>query len=108
MTLLDQPQQLYDALAPLGQLGGCKADDMRAQQRATRLRTRVAVVTDSAADLPDAALEQLPLHLVPVRLNFGAQDYLDKVSMSPKEFFHELRNNPAAPRTSQPPPARRS
>lgn len=101
---LDQPQQLYDALTPLGHLGGCKADDMHAQQRATQARTRVAVVTDSAADLPDAALEQLPLHLVPVRLNFGAQDYLDKVSMSPKEFFHELRSNPAAPRTSQPPP----
>lgn len=101
---LDEPQQLYDALARFGRVGSRKADDMRAQQRATQSRLSVAVVTDSAADLSDDALERLPLHLVPVRLNFGAQDYLDKVSLSPKEFFHELRTNPALPRTSQPPP----
>ena len=101
---LDQPQQLFDVLARFGHVGSCKADDMHAQQRATRVRSRVAVVTDSAADLPDAALESLPLHLVPVRLNFGARDYLDKVSLSPSEFFRELRENPLPPRTSQPPP----
>ncbi len=101
---LDQPQQLYDTLSRFGRVGSCKADDMQSQQRATRSRTRVAVVTDSAADLPDDALEQLPLHLVPVRLNFGECDYLDKVSLSPSEFFQELRSNPVAPRTSQPPP----
>lgn len=101
---LDEPQRLYDLLAKFGNVGSCKADDMRSQQRATQARTRVAVVVDSAADLPDAALEHLPLHLVPVRLNFGAQDYLDKVSLSPAEFFEELRRNPLPPRTSQPPP----
>lgn len=101
---VDVPQQLYDLLGRFGRVGACKADDMRAQQRSAQTRTRAAVVTDSAADLPDEALEQLPLHLVPVRLNFGAQDYLDKVSLSPKEFFQELRSNPVAPRTSQPPP----
>lgn len=101
---LDEPQRLYDILGAFGNVTGRKADDMHAQQRATQARTRVAVVTDSAADLPDEALERLPLHLVPVRLNFGAQDYLDKVSLSPAEFFQELRRNPLPPRTSQPPP----
>ena len=101
---VDEPQQLYALLGQFGRIGSCKADDMRSQQRAAQSRLKVAVVTDSAADLPDDALERLPLHLVPVRLNFGAQDYLDKVSLSPSEFFHELRTNPVLPRTSQPPP----
>lgn len=101
---VDEPQQLYTLLARFGRIGSCKADDMRSQQRAAQSRLKVAIVTDSAADLPDDALERLPLHLVPVRLNFGAQDYLDKVSLSPDEFFHELRTNPVLPRTSQPPP----
>lgn len=101
---VDEPQQLYDVLARFGRVGSRKADDMHGQQRATQSRLRVAVVTDSAADLSDDALERLPLHLVPVRLNFGAQDYLDKVSLSPAEFFAELRSNPVLPRTSQPPP----
>src|SRR3569623_1285511 len=30
---LDEPQRLYDTLAPFGAVGACKADDMRAQQR---------------------------------------------------------------------------
>ncbi|MBL8299919.1 MAG: DegV family EDD domain-containing protein [Rhodanobacteraceae bacterium] len=101
---VDEPQQLYELLARYGRVANCKADDMHAQQRATQSKLKVAVVTDSAADLPAAALEQLPLHLVPVRLNFGAQDYLDKVSLSASEFFRELRTNPVLPRTSQPPP----
>lgn len=99
---VDEPQRLFDLLAAHGTLSGCKADDMRAQQRAARGVRRVAVVTDSAADLTPAALEEV--HLVPVRLNFGARDFLDKVSLSPEEFFRELRTSPVAPRTSQPPP----
>ncbi|HOV57888.1 MAG TPA: DegV family protein, partial [Rhodanobacteraceae bacterium] len=101
---LDEPQRLYDTLAAFGRVQACKADDMRAQQRTAQTRQRAAVVVDSAADLAPAALETLPLHLVPVRLNFGERDYLDKVSLSAAEFFRELRRNPLPPRTSQPPP----
>ena len=101
---VDAPQRLYDALAPLGDVRARKADDMHAQTRTTRSRTRVAVVVDSAADLPPDAFERWPLHLVPVRLNFGSRDFLDKVSLSPAEFFRELRTSSVAPRTSQPPP----
>ncbi|MEO8671246.1 MAG: DegV family protein [Tahibacter sp.] len=101
---VDEPQRVYDALERFGRVGARKADDMRAQQRSARARTRVAIVTDSAADLGAEALENLPLHLVPVRLNFGARDFLDKVSLSPTEFFHELRTSAIPPRTSQPPP----
>ena len=55
-----------------------------------RARRSVAVVTDSAADLPDEALERLDIHLVPVRVHFGPHSYLDKVSLSPEQFFRQL------------------
>jgi hypothetical protein len=73
---------LFDTLSAFGNVTARKADDMRAQQRAARTLSDVAVVVDSAADIPPDAFERLPLHLVPVRINFGAQDYLDKVSLS--------------------------
>ncbi|UXI67939.1 DegV family protein [Tahibacter amnicola] len=101
---VDEPERLYAVLAPHGAVSACKADDMRAQQRSAAVRTPVAVVTDSAADVPASVLETLPLHLVPVRLNFGAHDFLDKVSLSPEEFFRYLRESAVPPRTSQPPP----
>jgi DegV family protein with EDD domain len=101
---VDEPRLLFDTLARFGQVLAPKADDMRAQQRATRRTSDVAVVVDSAADLAPEAFERLPLYLVPVRLNFGAQDYLDKVSLSAREFYAQLARSTQPVRTSQPPP----
>ena len=65
---------------------------------------RVAIVVDSAADIPEALIESLGIHVVPVRIHFGNRSYLDKVTMTPTEFYQELRTNPEHPKTSQPPP----
>ncbi|HSC11957.1 MAG TPA: DegV family protein [Rhodanobacteraceae bacterium] len=101
---VDEPALLFDTLSAFGNVTARKADDMHAQQRATRTASDVAVVVDSAADIPPGAFERLPLHLVPVRINFGAQDYLDKVSLSAREFYAELARSTQPVRTSQPPP----
>jgi DegV family protein with EDD domain len=101
---IDEPALLFDTLSAFGDVLARKADDMRAQQRAARAASDVAVVVDSAADIPAEAFERLPLHLVPVRINFGAQDYLDKVSLSAREFYAELKRSTQPVRTSQPPP----
>ena len=101
---IDAPALLFDTLSAFGNVVARKADDMHAQRRATRGASDVAVVVDSAADIPPEAFERLPLHLVPVRLNFGAKDYLDKVSLSSREFYAELKRSTQPVRTSQPPP----
>ena len=101
---LDDPAALFDALSALGDVHARKADDMQAQQRTAQRRGGVAIVIDSAADLPAAALERLPLHVVPVRITVGADDYLDKVSLSPAAFHAMLRTSAQPVRTSQPPP----
>nr|MDJ0906229.1 DegV family protein [Woeseiaceae bacterium] len=59
---------------------------------------------DSAADIADEDLERLDIHMVPLRIQFGERGYLDKVSISTDEFFHELATNPSHPTTSQPAP----
>ncbi len=101
---IDEPALLFDTLSAFGNVVARKADDMHAQQRATRRASDVAVVVDSAADIAPEAFERLPLHLVPVRVNFGAKDYLDKVSLSSREFYAELKRSTQPVRTSQPPP----
>jgi DegV family protein with EDD domain len=101
----DEPEQVFAAAAAFGAISSRKADDMR-QQRETAAGAagRVAVVVDSAGDLPDSELERLGIHLVPLRIHFGEASYLDKVSLSNDEFYAELARNPEHPKTSQPPP----
>jgi DegV family protein with EDD domain len=99
-----EPQALFDLAARFGRVESTKADDMRAQARSAAGGSGVAIVTDSAADLPNGLAEDLNIHVVPLRLNFGDQDYLDKVSLSQQEFYRKLREEVVLPRTSQPPP----
>jgi hypothetical protein len=103
---LNEPAKLFELAARHGAVAGQKADDMQRQQDMAHHAAgrQVAVVTDSAADLPDSVLEALDIHVVPVRVHFGAQSYLDKIGMSSDEFYRELATNPQHPKTSQPPP----
>lgn len=102
----DDPEQVFSLASRFGTVTGQKADDMRHQTRAAHHnRTqRVAIVTDSAADIPEELIEELGIHVVPLRIHFGNRSYLDKVTMSPAEFYAELARNPEHPKTSQPPP----
>ena len=101
----DEPQAVFDAVRNYGQLAGEKVDDMRRQTAATRTtRKRVAIVTDSTADIPAELIEAYDIHVVPVKLSFGNKGYLDKVTITPDEFFQELITNPHHPQTSQPTP----
>jgi DegV family protein with EDD domain len=101
-----EPAEVFRIAGEYGDVGGQKADDMQRQQEAAHhaSRRRVAVVTDSAADIPEDELERLDIHLVPCRVNFGEHSYLDKVGLSPEQFFEMLASSPVAPKTSQPPP----
>lgn len=103
---VDAPQQVFRLAADFGRVSGEKADDMFRQQATAHHTTsqRVAVITDSAADIPDGEFERLNLQMVPVRVMFGERSYLDKVSLSNAEFFRQLTENPAHPTTSQPAP----
>jgi len=102
----NEPEKAFDVAAQHGVVSGQKADDMQVQARAAHHAAgqSVVIVSDSAADLPDEVLEQLEVHIVPLRVHFGARSFLDKVSLSPEEFYRELGTNPEHPKTSQPPP----
>lgn len=102
---VDSPAQAFLIAESFGRLSSQKADDMLAQSAAaTAHRRGVAVITDSGADIPDSELERLNIHIVPLRLHFGDRGYLDKVSISPREFYEELARDEGPPKTSQPAP----
>ncbi len=102
---VDDPELVFDTARRFGELSSEKADDMHRQQHATHDgRRRFAVIVDSAADIADADMERLDIHMVPCRIQFGGHGYLDKVSITIEEFYEELASNPHHPTTSQPAP----
>ena len=102
------PQAIYDACAAFGRVEGMKADDMLRQQRSAATRQPVAVVVDTAADLPAELADVLVVHEVPVRVAVDGRDYLDKVGLSTADFYRRMHDSASAgaplPTTSQPPP----
>lgn len=98
------PAALFELARGFGQVGGHKADDMRVQQRSAARAVPTAVVIDSGVDLPTDEAERLGIAMVPVRVNFGDEDFLDKVSISTAQFYRRLRETAVLPKTSQPPP----
>jgi uncharacterized protein len=102
---VDDPEAVFRIVAGFGAVAGRKADDMQAQQQSAQAGARsVAIVTDSAADLPEELFMSMDIHVVPVRIHFGEHSYLDKVSLEPAEFYRMMADSPVHPTTSQPPP----
>jgi hypothetical protein len=101
----DSPGEVFSLCGEFGELGQQKADDMTRQHGLMNHVGHVAILTDSAADLPAEEVERLGIHVVAVRLNFGDEEFLDKLTMTPAQFYARLAESPAHPQTSQPPPA---
>ncbi|HTY42772.1 MAG TPA: DegV family protein [Thermoanaerobaculia bacterium] len=104
----NEPEKLFAVAARYADVAQTKVEDMRAQHEShfdKNRASRVGVVTDSTCDLPESMLEDLGVGVVPVRVYFGSENYLDKVTITPSEFYGRFAVTDVAPKTSQPPPA---
>jgi hypothetical protein len=103
---VSDPASAFEVASRHGEVSGQKADDMHRQQVSTQHAARrpVAIVTDSAADLPAEETERLDIHVVPLRLHFGQESFLDRISLSHEDFYQRLAAGTDPPKTSQPPP----
>ncbi len=100
----DAPGEVFRICGDHGEIRQQKADDMTRQHGLMNQHGQVAIVTDSAADLPAEEADRLGIHVVPVRLNFGDEEFLDKLTITPTAFYQRLAQSTTVPRTSQPPP----
>jgi DegV family protein with EDD domain len=66
---------------------------------------RIGIVTDSTCDLGPETLAELGVVMVPLKVLFDDESYLDWVDLVPEEFFRKLASSQTLPKTSQPSPA---
>lgn len=65
---------------------------------------RIALVTDSVADLPEAERQELKVDAVPLYVHFQDKIHKDWVEITPGKLFEAIRAGAAHPSTSQPSP----
>jgi DegV family protein with EDD domain len=63
---------------------------------------KVAIVTDSTADLPPQLVKTRAITVVPLTLHFEGRSLLDGVDIRPSEFYRKLPHVTTHPTTSQP------
>lgn len=66
--------------------------------------SKVAVVTDSVACIPDDMLQELNIHTIPFYIHRGGQTLLDLVNVSQEAFFKWLPTANELPKTANPGP----
>jgi DegV family protein with EDD domain len=63
---------------------------------------RVAIVTDSASNLPPEVVERYGITVVPIYLHWEGETYRDGVDISADEVYQRLRITKVIPRTAAP------
>ncbi|MCL5973910.1 MAG: DegV family protein [Actinobacteria bacterium] len=65
----------------------------------------VAVVVDSASDLPNELADALEIRRVPLNINIGGVEHKDGTELSREHFWELVRSSDQLPKTSAPSPA---
>jgi len=99
----NEPAILFDRLRGVGTIIQQKADDMLRQFESAHSRKhKVALVTDSIADLPKELMDKHQIHMLPLNLLIGDSNYLDKVTISPAYLYRTMDDAVDYPTSSLP------
>ena len=89
----------------IGKISSIKIDNSENTDQEISTKTnsqKIGIVTDSSCDLPAQFIKENSIHFIPLKLIFGDKTYLDKVEITPSEFYNKLVTSPVHPKTSQP------
>jgi DegV family protein with EDD domain len=99
----DDPAKLFDTLTGYGHVFNLKVDDMILQEKVSlKRKSTIALVTDSSVDLPRKFIEDHQVHIIPMNLHFGKNHYLDRITITPDQFYTKMASSESLPTTSQP------
>ena len=66
------------------------------------MKRKVAIVTDSTANMPQELLQQYGIQVIPLTVNWAGESLLDGVDIQVDDFYHRLQSAKEMPTTSQP------
>ena len=63
--------------------------------------SKVIVLTDSTAYIPQKYIDSLPIEVVPLLVTWDGKTYRDGIDITPKDFYTRLAKSSTLPTTSQ-------
>jgi len=101
----DVPAKVFEALYKHGKITFQKADDMVKQQNIiTHRRSKIALLTDTIADLPMSMVDEEQIHLIHLHLLFQEMSFIDKLTITPAKILAYSKDAHRLPTSSQPDP----
>lgn len=67
--------------------------------------TKLKIVTDSAADMPDGWAQKYGINILPINIQFGEKTYRQGIDLSNDQFYELVEQTQKIPKTSLPTPA---
>ena len=64
----------------------------------------IKIIIDSASDITRAQAAEMGITVIPLTINFGANEYRDGIDLTSEEFYKKLDEEKELPKTSQIPP----
>ncbi|WNR44542.1 DegV family protein [Paenibacillus roseipurpureus] len=99
----DVPARVAEVIEDHGWIVHQKVEDMKRQHDMIYNRqASIALVIDSACDIPESWLDDYQIHRLPLYLQLGRSTYLDKVTLQSDTFYEKLERMTEQPSTSQP------
>lgn len=101
----NEPAEVFNYLYNEGVIVYQKIEDMVKQKNiVSRQKSKIALVTDSIADLPQRFIDDHQIHIVNLDILFEERIYMDKMTIKPKRLLELSQNSKVLPTSSQPSP----
>jgi uncharacterized protein len=101
----NHPDHVFAYLDQHGHLAEQKVDDMHRQVDIVNNRKyKIALVTDSIADLPQSFIDQYQVNMYPLNLMINDSNYYDKLTIQSARFYEMMDSLKVYPTSSQPNP----
>jgi len=99
----NDPAAIFTSLSKYDSVLNAKVEDMQRQNEDQfKPRSSIAMVIDSACDLPKSIIDKYQIHLIPINLLLGENHFLDKLTITPNQFYDFIEEQKITPQTSQP------
>src|SRR3984957_9317254 len=82
----------------------CRREDRSTTRTCSRSSELIHLVTDSTSDIAPSDAQALGVHVVPLIVRFGEEQYRDGVDIDADQFYAKLERSDVHPTTSQPSP----